>query len=155
MLLKKNFTFTIIFLLLCLGVTVESRNAFKNIARSHKRYQNKYTDNCRKMAIDIKNSCHVNDPDILSIMLQNQVPYNTNNTCLNTYLNTNLSTYYTLLSNKTQVCYNDICNNAIDKYKNYITVYKERQTLNGLYTIVGLGTYIMLGFIYMIRTALI
>lgn len=143
MLLKKNFTFTC-FLLLCLGVTVESRNAFNNIARSYKRHHNKYTDNCRKMAIDIKTSCHVNNSDILSIMIKNQVPYNTNNTCLNTYLNT----YYTPLSNKTQVCYNDNCNNAINNYKNYVSVFKERQTQNGLYTIFGLGTYIMLGFMY-------
>jgi hypothetical protein len=78
-------------------------------------------------------------------MIKNQVPYNTNNTCLNTYLNT----YYTPIYNTTkEVCYNDNCNIAINKYKDYVSVFKDRQTQNGLYTIVGLGTYIMLGFMY-------
>ena len=56
MFLNKNFIFTIIFLLLSLGVTVESRNAFYNIAKSHKKHYIKYSENYKKNVTNITNT---------------------------------------------------------------------------------------------------
>ena len=56
MFLNKNCIFTIIFLLLSLGVTVESRNAFYNIAKSHKKHYIKYSENYKKNVTNITNT---------------------------------------------------------------------------------------------------